>query len=705
MGIGRHKPERGEKLKPLDTINGFDVRPGFYNRNGATAASNGVSFTISSFGATGCTLLLFYPQEKEPYARLKYPETYHIGNTFSMLVFGLKIEEFEYAFQLEGPYDKEKGLLFDAKNVLLDPYARAVTGQREWGDRPESGRDFIYHARVVENNFDWGDIRQQEYPFEDLIIYEMHVRGFTKHSSSGVTAPGTFEGLRQKIPYLKDLGINAVELMPIFEFDEMEGNRIVDGEQLYNYWGYNTVCFFAPNTGYASVVEHNHEGDELKELIYELKENGIEVILDVVFNHTAEGNENGPCFSFKGIDNNIYYILTPDGYYYNYSGCGNVMNCNHPVVRRFIIDCLRYWVTEFRVDGFRFDLASILTRDQNGVPMSDPPLLQAIACDAILGKVKLIAEAWDAGGLYQVGTFPSWSRWAEWNGRYRDDIRRFLKGDAGMAGTAITRITGSRDLYDPTHRGQSASVNFLDCHDGFTLYDLYSYNSKHNEKNGWNNTDGDNNGNSWNCGVEGETEDAGIENLRRRMVKNAFATLMCSRGPAMFYAGDEFCNTQFGNNNAYCQDNIISWLDWSRLEEYKEIHDFFRFMIAFRKKHPILRKTMKHAACNLPEISIHNGYPWNGGTDNSSRLIGIMYAGRDEKENRDDIVFYCMNAYWEPLILQLPELPNGIQWKVCVNTSLVYEDGKDMEEGTEFFYKKTLRVPPRTVVILEAEHP
>lgn len=698
-----HRPQRGETLQPLDVIAGYKVRPGFYDRDGATRTPNGVSFTIHSMGATGCTLLLFRPKEQEPYAELRYPETYCIGSTYSMLVFGLNIEEFEYAFRFDGPYDEKKGLLFDKNNILLDPYARAVTGQRQWGERPEGGKDFVYHARVVENNFDWENNRSLNHPFEDLIIYEMHVRGFTRDASSGVKAPGTFEGLREKIPYLKDLGVNAVELMPIFEFDEMEDTRVVDGQRLYNYWGYNTVCFFAPNTSYSSVVEHNHEGDELKNLIYELKENGIEVILDVVFNHTAEGNEQGPCFSFKGIDNNIYYMLTPEGFYYNFSGCGNVMNCNHPIVRKFIIDCLRYWVINYRVDGFRFDLASILSRDQNGAPMENPPILQGLACDPILAKVKLIAEAWDAGGLYQVGSFPSWSRWAEWNGRYRDDMRRFLKGDGGMAGTAITRITGSRDLYDPTHRGISASVNFITCHDGFTLYDLYSYNMKHNEKNGWNNTDGDNNGNSWNCGVEGATDSAEIEGLRRRMVKNAFATLMCSRGPAMFFAGDEFCNTQFGNNNAYCQDNITSWLDWNRLDEYKEIHDFFRYMIRLRKSNAILRKTTKPAACKLPEISIHNGFPWNGGTDNNSRLIGIMYAGRDEKDIRDDIVFYCMNAYWETLIMQLPELPMGMQWKVCVNTFLPYEDGKNVEEQTEFYYKKTLKVPPRTVIILTAE--
>ena len=703
MNMEKKGPQRGVKLQPLDIIDGFKVRPGFYNRNGAAAAPNGVSFTIHSSGATSCTLLLFRPREKEPYARLKFPEAYHIGNTYSMLVFDLKIEEFEYAFQLDGPYDKEKGLLFNKNTVLLDPYARAVTGQKEWGDRPESDEGFVYHARVVENNFDWGNVRQLELPMEDLVIYELHVRGYTKDVSSGVSARGTYEGLRQKIPYLKDLGINAVELMPIFEFDEMESARVVDGEQLYNYWGYNTVCFFAPNTSYSSVVEHNHEGEELKRLIYELKENGIEVILDVVFNHTAEGNEDGPSFSFKGIDNNIYYILTPGGGYYNFSGCGNVLNCNHPTTRRFIIDCLRFWVTEYRVDGFRFDLASILSRDWNGAPMAEPPILHEIACDAILGKVKLIAEAWDASGLYQVGNFPAFSRWSEWNGRYRDDMRRFLKGDAGLAGTAITRITGSGDMYDRATRGEDASVNFLTCHDGFTLYDLYSYNTKHNEKNGWNNTDGDNNGNSWNCGVEGETDNPEIEGLRRRMVKNAFATLMCSRGPAMFYAGDEFCNTQFGNNNAYCQDNLVSWLDWNRLEEYQEIHDFFRYMIAFRKEHAVLRKSTGPASCGLPEISIHNGYPFNNRTDYYSRLIGVMFAGRDEADMRDDVIFYGMNAYWEPINMQLPELPCGKKWKVCVNTAVPYADGQSPEQFMNNTQNNNLRIEPRTVVILTAE--
>lgn len=699
----KHEDVVNTGLLPLDVVEGFKIRPGFFRMYGACVASNGVSFTINSHGATRCTLLLFKPQAPKPYARIPFPDSYRIGDTYSMLVYDIKPDEFEYAFSFDGPYEPAKGLLFNEENVLLDPYSRAVTGQRKWGEKPEGGKDFEYRARVVKSSFDWGNIKQLEQPFEDLVIYETHVRGYTKDKSSGVSAPGTFAGLKDKIPYLKDLGINAVELMPIFEFDEMESARVVDGVQLYNYWGYNTVSFFAPNTSYAFNEEHNHEGDELKSLIKALKENGIEVILDVVFNHTAEGNEMGPCFSFKGIDNNVYYMLTPDAHYYNFSGCGNVMNCNHPVVRSFIIDCLRHWAIEYRVDGFRFDLASILGRDQNGAPMANPPILESLAFDPVLGKMKLIAEAWDAGGLYQVGSFPSWNRWAEWNGRYRDDMRSFLKGDDGMAGNAITRITGSRDLYSPESRGHKASVNFMTCHDGFTLYDLYSYNEKHNEKNGWNNTDGDNNGHSWNCGAEGETDDPNVNGLRRRLIKNAFAALLCSRGPAMFFAGDEFCNTQFGNNNAYCQDNIISWLDWGRLEEFKEIHDFVRHMIQFRKEHPILRKMTKPSSCQFPEISVHNGTPFNASTDYKTKLIGIMYAGRNEEDTEDDIVFYCMNAYWEPLVMQLPVLPNGKHWHVDTNTNAEYFDGEDFTAKTELLGVNTIRVPARTTIILVAE--
>ncbi len=356
-----------------------------------------------------------------------------------MIVFGLDIEEFEYAYRINGPYNPKEGLTFDRSAVLLDPYARAVAGQRVWGEKKIKS----YHARVVKDVFDWGDMPQSTREMSDLIIYELHVRGFTRHSSSGVEHKGTFAGLKEKIPYLKELGINAVELMPIFEFDETMGTREVDGRKLLDYWGYNTVCFFAPNSSYAASPEYNQEGTELKELIKALHDNGIEVILDVVFNHTAEGNEKGPTFSFKGFDNKVYYMLTPDGYYYNFSGCGNTLNCNHPIVQQLILECLRYWTVSYRVDGFRFDLASILGRNEDGSPMNNPPLLKSLAYDPVLSNVKLIAEAWDAGGMSQVGSFPASKRWAEWNGRYRDALRSFLKGDSWLAWDAAWSISGS----------------------------------------------------------------------------------------------------------------------------------------------------------------------------------------------------------------------------------------------------------------------
>ena len=391
-----------KNIIPLDQIGGFWVRPGFYEINGATALSVGVNFTIHSQNATSCELLLYHREQKEPYAVLPFPENYRIGKVYSMIVFGLHISEFEYAFRMDGPYEPERGLIFDKTKPLLDPYARAVTGQSAWGVSPFEGS---YRARVVVNDFDWEGIRQPLADMQDLIIYELHVRGFSNHPSSGLTHPGTFAGLKEKIPYLKELGITAVELMPIFEFDETQGMREVNGKNLLDFWGYNTVSFFAPNTSYTASLEYNHEGDELKSLVRELHQNGIEVILDVVFNHTAEGNEQGPFFSFKGIDNNLYYMLTPDGQYYNFSGCGNTLNCNHPVVQQMILECLRYWTVTYRIDGFRFDLASILGRNEDGSPMKQPPLLKNLAADPILGDVKSIAEAWDAAGLYQVGSF------------------------------------------------------------------------------------------------------------------------------------------------------------------------------------------------------------------------------------------------------------------------------------------------------------
>lgn len=686
-------PESKYHLIPIDTIGGYQVRPGLYEMNGATAIPGGVNFTIHSNQATGCELLLFHRKEREPYTVIPFPENYKIGNVYSMIVFGLQIEEFEYAYRVDGPNCPDKGIIFDKTKILLDPYAKAVTGQRVWGEEARA-KENHYHARVVRDDFDWEDDTQLLTPMEDIIIYELHVRGFTQDISSGVKCRGTFAGIWEKIPYLKELGITAVELMPIFEFDEMREYREYEGNKLLNYWGYNTISFFAPNTSYASGLEYNQEGNELKHLIKAFHENGIEVYLDVVFNHTAEGNEDGSFFSFKGLDNNIYYMLTPEGNYYNFSGCGNTLNCNHPIVQQMILECLRYWVINYRVDGFRFDLASILGRNEDGSPMSKPPLLQTLAFDAILGNVKLIAEAWDAGGLYQVGNFPSWNRWVEWNGKYRDDIRSFLKGDYGKAQTAVTRIFGSEDLYKE-RLGCNASVNFITCHDGFTLYDLYSYNQKHNEANGWGNTDGSNENYSWNCGIEGETDDAEVNRLRIRMMKNAAAVLLCSRGIPMFLAGDEFGNTQFGNNNPYCQDNIMSWLDWGLLKKNAQLFEFFKFLIAFRKQHDPIRKHTPSCSFGFPELSAYDVTPEKHDFQEDSHYIGLMFAGRTD--NKDDCVYLAVNTYWERLEIILPKLPQNMCWYKVADT---YEEDSVM--SSKMHVGDKIEIRERTVLIFRA---
>lgn len=695
-------------LVPIDTISGFQVRPGFYDINGATAIPCGVNFTVHSVNATYCELLLYNRESDEPFAVLPFPESYRVGYVYSMIVFGLNIEEFEYAYHLDGPYDLQKGHIFDRKAPLLDPYARAVTGQSGWGHEFEKGK--FYKARVVEDSFDWGDIESSRLPMSDLIIYEMHVRGFTQHSTSGVLHPGTFLGLREKLGYLKDLGVNAIELMPIFEFDEMRDSRNHEGHQLLDYWGYNPVGFFAPNTSYTAGVEYNREGNELKQLINACKQEGFEVILDVVFNHTAEGNEHGPFFSFKGFDNSIYYMLTPQGYYHNFSGCGNTVNCNHPIVQQMIIESLRNWVVHYRVDGFRFDLASILGRNEDGTPMKKPPLLQGLAFDPVLGGVKLIAEAWDAGGLYQVGSFPSFSRWAEWNGKYRDDMRSFLKGDSGYAVAAMNRIAGSTDIYNVDDRGDNASVNFITCHDGFTLHDLYSYNEKHNLANGWDNTDGTNDNRSWNCGVEGPTHNEEILKLRRRMMKNACAVLMCSRGTPMFFSGDEFCNTQFGNNNPYCQDNEISWLNWAMLEDNQDMFAFFKAMIEFRKMHRVVRRAGEEGSSGLPDTSFHGEKAWKPDSGQDNRSVAVMFAGACEQNaDTDDIVYIAVNAHWDPREMEVPLLPMGYSWRIQCNTGAEKADEVlPKRENARLMVQDKIMLQPRSVMVLYAdkdEHP
>ena len=689
-------------VKPMMEINGFKVRPGFFDLNGASEFSCGVNFTVHTSHGTSCDLLLFHPDEEEPYAVIPFPESYKIGDVYSMIVYDLKAEEFEYAYCVDGPYDEKKGLLFDKTKILLDPYAQAVAGQQVWGKK----RTRTYHAKVVRDTFDWGVQPQSSREMSDLIIYELHVRGFTQHPSSGVKRPGTFAGLKEKIPYLKELGINAVELMPIFEFDEMINAREVDGKQLVEYWGYNTVGFFSPNASYAAAEEVNNEGTELKELIRELHENGIEVILDVVFNHTAEGNEQGPFFSFKGFDNNIYYLLTPEGHYYNFSGCGNSLNCNHPVVQQMILECLRHWTVHYRVDGFRFDLASILGRDEDGMPMNNPPLLRSLAYDPLLRNVKLIAEAWDAGGLYQVGNFPASKRWAEWNGQYRDTMRGYLKGDFWEANSAAWRICGSGDLYggyysegNNNYAGYNSCINFLTCHDGFTLYDLYSYNNKHNEANGWDNTDGANDNRSWNCGMEGDTNDPEVLKLRYRMIRNACAILMCSRGTPMFFSGDEFGNTKFGNNNSYCQDNEISWIDWSLLKKNKELFEFFKFMIAYRKKHPVIRKKLDNAVCGMEGMHAHDVNADRMEVSQNAKTLAVSFAGYDRKKCKDDLVYVAVNAYWEEVRITLPNLANHGVWYLSVDTygdengKYCYEEGEEIRIDHEYVMK------PRSIVV------
>lgn len=694
--------ENEVSVNPMAEIDGFQVRPGMFDVNGATALPNGVSFTVHTHNGTSCELLLFHRGEEEPYAVLPFPEAYKIGDVYSMIVYDLNVEDFEYAYRIDGPNKPKKGLLFDKNNVLLDPYARVVAGQRIWGERKQGA----YHARVLKDVFDWGDRKQSHRDLCDLVIYELHVRGFTQHPSSKVKHRGTFEGLREKIPYLKELGVNAVELMPIFEFDETMNAREVNGQKLLEYWGYNTVSFFAPNTSYIAQDEYNQEGTELKELIKELHENHIEVILDVVFNHTAEGNEKGPVFCFKGMDNNLYYMLTPDGNYYNFSGCGNTLNCNHPIVRLMILECLRYWTVSYRVDGFRFDLASILGRNADGSPMNNPPLLETLANDPVLSNVKLIAEAWDAGGLYQVGSFPAGRRWAEWNGRYRDTMRGYLKGENWEAWNAAWRICGSGDMYgglstddNRDYAGYNSSINFFTCHDGFTLYDLYSYNDKHNENNGWNNTDGANDNRSWNCGAEGDTSDPEVLKLRYRMIRNACALLMCSRGTPMFLAGDEFGNTQYGNNNSYCQDNEISWLDWSYLENNRDLFEFFKFMIAYRHKHAVIRKKLPNAVCGMEPIHAHDVRAENTNLPDGTRTFAVSFAGYDKKKGEDDLVYIALNTYWEDVEITLPDLHKRGSWYLSVNT---YGDGEGRycyPEGQEIRIGGSFVMRPRSVAV------
>ena len=689
---------------PTHVIEGFEVRPGRALPFGAFTVSGGINFSVYSNNATAVTLVLFRRGERKPMAELPFPSSFRIGGVYAMTVFGLSAETTEFGFRADGPFRPEEGHRFDPSHILLDPYARMLTGHEAWGDDPAPGESGGYRSAIPYDDFDWEDDRPLNLPPEDLVLYETHVRGFTRHPSSGVRQPGTFAGLAEKIPYLRDLGVNCVELMPVFEYDELDNMRRdpATGQQLCNYWGYNTTGFFAPKAAYAATAASFTQVDEFKNLVKKLHRAGIEIILDVVFNHTAEGNEMGPVLSFRGLDNATYYMLTGDGHYYNFSGCGNTVNCNHPVVRDFILDCLRYWVSEFHIDGFRFDLAAVLGRAQDGSVLANPPLLEVLAQDPLLRDCRLIAEAWDAGGLYQVGSFPNYRHWAEWNGKYRDTVRRFLKGDLGTAADLAARMTGSADLYQS--RGAAASVNFITAHDGFTLRDLVSYDEKHNDANGEGNQDGDNNGNSWNCGVEGPTDDREILALRDRQVRNALLILLTSWGVPMLLAGDEVGRTQQGNNNAYCQDGPLSWFDWGLVQDQADLFRFARRAIAFRREHPALRQgaSPDHGPDGwFPSVSWHGTRAWEADWAPHSRLLAVMYY--TFADGRHDCVYVAANSYWEGLTVELPDLPPGIRWHLFADTASA-APGDAYEPGCEppATDQKRLSIGPRSAAVLVA---
>jgi glycogen operon protein len=695
---------------PTHRHDDFWLRAGRPQPFGATIVPGGINFSVFSRHAISCTLVIFRKGEGHAFVEIPFPDAFRIGNVWSMIVFGLDYEEIEYGYRMDGPDRPHAGHRFNRYDILLDPYARAIGGRARWGEPPDKSNPMQFRGRVLLDDFDWQNDRQLELPAEDLIIYEMHVRGFTRDQSSGVKFPGTYAAIREKIPYLLSLGVNAVELMPIQEFDEHENDfyNPLTGERLMNYWGYSTVGFFAPKASYAATGHLGMEADELKALVKLLHRNGIEIILDVVFNHTAEGNEKGPTISYRGLDNKTYYMLRADGSYQNFSGTGNTLNCNNPVVRNLVLDALRYWVAEYHIDGFRFDLASILGRDSEGNPLANPPLLEALAHDPVLGHTKLIAEAWDAGGLYQVGSFPAYGRWAEWNGRYRDALRRFLKGDDDQVGEMAQMVKGSPHMY--LERGPTASINFITCHDGFTLNDLVSYSEKHNLANGEDNRDGGNNNASWNWGHEGPTDDPAILALRRRMMRNAIALLMVCQGVPMILMGDEIARTKYGNNNTYAHDSELNWLDWRRLEEQADQFRFFQQCIAFRKAHPALRRRYHLHERDLIEsgyldISFHGTKEGQPDWSPHSRTLAFMLCGLHAAllpgRTADSHIYVAMNMHWEAHNFELPRLHDGRRWHLFADTFRESpEDACAPGEERLLRAQRNLHVESRSVVIL-----
>jgi len=693
------------KQSSATEADGYRITRGVPLPFGAALRRYGVNFAIFSKHATSCTLVLFRPGAADPFVEFQLdPRLNRTGQVWHAFVEGLDAGvQYGYRFDMQ-PNPAPKVYRFNPQHVLLDPYARALSHGSAWGAYKPGTRPYR-NSLVVENHLDGEPDQPLNIPLVDSIIYEMHVRSFTQHPSSGVANPGTFAGVIERIPYLKKLGVTAVELLPVNEFEESDTNRLntFTGEPLRNLWGYQPTAFCAPNTAYSSNGTDGEQIQEFKRLVRSMHQAGIEVILDMVFNHTAEGDATGPTWSFRGIDNPSYYILDSAGDYEDFTGCGNTVNANNPVVRDFIVDCLHYWVMEMHVDGFRFDLASILGRGQDGSVLKNPPLLESLAYDPVLANTKLIAEAWDAAGLYQVGTFPSWGRWAEWNGKFRDDVRKFVKGDPGMTSLLATRLLGSPDLYLTSAREPYHSINFVTCHDGFTLNDLVSYNQKHNLANGDNNTDGNNANYSWNCGSEGPTNDNAINELRARQRKNLAAILLVAHGVPMILSGDEIGRTQQGNNNAYCQDNEISWLDWRMAESNAGLLRFFQLMIAFRKRSGLMRRAS--FAMN-GEGGFH--ITWHGTKrvkpdwSYESRTLAMQLTQLHDDGSRDDHHFIA-NAYSGDLDFELPQIGERA-WFRLADTALA--SPQDIaEDGQEFplLSQESYPVQARSVAIFVAK--
>jgi len=680
----------------LTVTRGYPLSPG------ASPTPGGVNFVLISRNGRAVNLILSEPCSGEIYAEIPLnPQVNRTGDNWHIRVEGLP-DEFCYGYRVDGPTGH--GHHFDFGSILLDPSSRALSCGRPWAAPDNLPRRSLLNRSMSQV----ADDISPRIHREDTILYELHVRGFTVDPSSDVRHPGTFAGLIEKIPYLKELGITAVELLPIDEFDELDCPFVspLSGERLHNFWGYNTVAFAAPKAAYSSNPERSAPWEEFRRLVRAFHDAGMEVILDVAFNHTAEGGEGGPTYSFRGIDNCLYYLLDEHGRYLNFTGCGNTLNSNHPVVRNFLLTCLHNWVAEAGIDGFRFDLASVLGRDQRGQIMVEPPVVERISEDSLLAGTKLIAEPWDLG-TYQLGRFPGRARWSAWNSQYRDDVRRFWRGDAGMVSSLATRLCGSEDLFPGL--GPLHSLNFVTCHDGFTLSDLVSYNHKHNEDNGEGNRDGVDEDFSWNCGVEGSTDDPEIVALRRRQARNLIATLLISQGVPMLLGGDEFLRTQGGNNNAWCQDNRTSWIDWTLAGKNPEVLLFVRRMIALRKRHPALRRRtffQGGAGGHPPDIVWHGVELCRPDFSFESHSLAFVLDGRrvDRPGTIDRDLYIAMSAWKEPLSFTIPASPSGRRWRRAVDTALSSpQDALGSDEGPVIAVLHPYRVEAHSMIILESE--